>query len=146
MEQYKPRFSSWYLLDEQNIDKAPNLPGDYVFRMSNGQSIPRLKGQSDIAYIGSTKRKGELKRRLRDYLHPSPDVATEMRIHEMAKKYKMEVSWCACDEPDNLEHQLIQQYELDHDELPPLNHAKPRQLVKELFETILLSDSIQLTK
>jgi hypothetical protein len=143
VEQFISKFSEWHPLIEEGIEKAPDVQGAYVLRRAQGQRFGRLRGESDIMYIGSSEGKHGLRRRLRFFLHPGRRQLTSQRINEMAKKYEMEVAWCPCDEARNLEHQLLQRYVLDHDELPPLNHAEPRQLKKILIEALHVTDSLQ---
>ena len=124
-------FSQWFPFTGHGVGKVPRQSGVYVLRKAQGVLFGRLRGESDILYIGSTQARGGLKQRLRQYLHPGPTQWTNLRIHELAKKCEMEVGWCQCDEPRNIEHQLLQQYLQEHDELPPLNHAGKRLL--EIF-------------
>jgi len=135
-------FSEWILLNEKCVKKTPKQPGAYVIRKGGGQRFGRLRGKSDILYIGSTEAKGGLRQRLRQYLHPGPTQWTNRRINKLLIKYKMEVAWCTCNEPGNLEHQLLRRYLKEHDELPPLNHATKRLLKKVFKETVHVQDAI----
>jgi hypothetical protein len=133
-------FSGWYPFNEESMQSVPKQHGIYVFRMAQGECFKRLKGESDILYIGSTEGKHGLRGRLQQYLRPGPTQLTNKRIHAKAKKYGMEIAWCPCDEASNLELQLLHQYLEDHDELPPLNHASKALLKKALTETPVFSD------
>ena len=135
-------FSRWHPFNEQSIINAPKSYGVYVIRRDGGQRFGRLQGESDILYIGSTEAKRGLRQRLRSYLHLGPTQWTNKRINELAKKYEMEVAWCQCDEPGNLENQLLRQYLSEHDELPPLNRAGKKLLKKLLTEGLQLSDQV----
>jgi hypothetical protein len=108
--------------------------------MAQGKYFRRLKGESDIFYIGSAEGNRGLRGRLQQYLRPGPTQLTNKRIHAMAKKYNMEIAWCLCGEASNLELQLLHRYFEDHDELPPLNHASKALLKKALTETAVFGD------
>ena len=128
LSQFRYKFSDWHPLDERGIQNAPNQQGTYVIRKGGGQRFNRLQGETDIMYIGSATGKGGLKTRLRWYLHPGSRQPTNLRIHQMITKYSLEVAWCPNDEPENFEYRLLNQYDQDHDELPPLNRAGRRSI------------------
>ena len=134
------KFSSCYPLDEKIIRHVPKHPGVYVIRNSQGRCFGRLKGKSDILYIGSTQAKNGLRQRLQQYLHPGPTQWTNRRINQLVEKYQMEVSWSLSSEPRNFEHQLLKKYLNDHDELPPLNHAGIKRLYTSLKEKIAITE------
>src|SRR5260370_8802621 len=47
------------------IDRALDSPGVYVFRLSAAKCFPRIKGESDIVYIGTTEDgQGTVRKRL----------------------------------------------------------------------------------
>lgn len=106
-------------LNEQGLKNVPEQRGIYILRMAQGKPFGRLNGESDICYIGSTEKLGE---RFKDYLHPSPMHWTDIRIHDMAKKYNMEFAWCIFEKVGDREQKLLNRYRMEHDELPPLNH------------------------
>ena len=139
-------FSRWYLFNEKVVQNAPKQRGVYVFRKAGSKRFGRLQGQSDVMYIGSTEAKGGLKQRLGQYLHPGPTQWTNKRIKKISKKHQMEIAWCPCDEPGNLEHQLLQKYLKEHDELPPLNHAGKKILKKFLEEELHTIDRCTSTR
>ena len=139
LKKFFNEFSDWYPLAHP---RAPPQKGAYIIRKAGGKAFGRLRGKSDILYIGKSEGKGGLKRRLSFYLRPGKTQWTSRRIHEMSKKYEMEIAWCPSSEPKNLEHKLLNKYLLDHDELPPLNHAGSKTLKKVLSETIGISDSM----
>jgi hypothetical protein len=134
----------WYPFNEESLKSVPKQYGIYIFRMAQGKCFRRLKGESDIFYIGSAEGNRGLRGRLQQYLRPGPTEWTNKRIHVTAKKYDMEITWCVCGEASNLELQLLRRYFEDHDELPPLNHASKRLLKKALTETIVLRDTMVL--
>ena len=124
--------SEWHPFNKESVNSAPKQYGIYIFRMAQGKRFGRLKGESDIFYIGSTQSKHGLRGRLEQYLHPEVTQWTNKRNHEMTEKYDMEISWCLCGEARNLEHQLLLRYLKDHDELPPLNRAGKQLLIDRL--------------
>ena len=134
--------SEWHPFNEESVKSAPKQSGIYIFRMAQSKCFGRLKGKSDILYIGSTEGEHGLRERLQQYLRPGPTQWTNKRIHEMAKKYDMEIAWCLCGEASNLEHQLLHRYIEDHDELPPLNHASKVLLKKLLTDTVGIKDTM----
>ena len=142
MSQICKGVSEWHPFNEKSVKSAPKQYGIYILRMAQGKPWGRLKGESDIFYIGSTEGKHGLRGRLQQYLRPGRTQWTNKRIHEMAKKYDMEITWCQCGEASNLEHQLLQQYFEDHDELPPLNYAGKRLLKKLFTETVGLKETV----
>ena len=95
-------FSQWYPFNKQNLKNAPPETGVYVLRKCGGELFGRLNGQSDILYIGSTKK--SLKSRLQQYIHPGPTQWTNQRIHKYTKENSVEASWLSCNEPKSLEH------------------------------------------
>jgi len=136
--------SEWQPFTKKSIS-APKKHGIYILRMAQGKRIPRLQGKSDITYIGSTESKKGLKGRLQQYLRRSRQYHNK-RIHELAKKYDMEIAWCPCEEARNLELQLLCQYLKNHDELPPLNRTGKRLLKKSFYDQGLGSDIFSLQK
>lgn len=146
LSQFEKQFSKWYPFNKQGIKNAPGQPGVYVIRTAQSQRFGRLKGESDILYIGSCEARKGLRQRLQHYLHPGPTQWTNRRVNQLAKKYQMEVAWCVCDEPRNFEHDLLIRYLKDHDELPPFNRAGIKRLYKTLTETIRLTDQVNVIK
>jgi len=140
--------SDWFSFDEQIVKQAPDRNGVYVFRRAGAKNFGRLQGQSDILYIGSTKSEGGLRQRFYHYLHPGPTQWTNHRIHDLLKRYPMEIAWFVCDNSVNLENSLLKQYISEHDELPPLNHADVRRLRESLAEPMGFADKLtpKLTK
>lgn len=111
-------FKEWYPFNEA-LEHAPTEKGVYCMRFK--ANICRVKGESDIAYIGSTNR--TLKYRFMGYLHPSKTQRTNTRINLFAKTHELEVSFLAATPPSLYENLLLDKYYSEHDELPPLNRA-----------------------
>ena len=133
--QFQKEFSEWYPFNEQGVINAPRQRGAYVIRKAGGQRFGRLRGESDILYIGKAETKGGLKQRLQQHMRPGPTQYTNQRIKKLARKYEMEVAWHACEKPRNVEHHLLSKYVSKHDELPPLNHARPKLLYQTITGT-----------
>jgi hypothetical protein len=134
----------WHPFNKENVRGAPEQYGIYVFRIARGERFRRLKGESDIMYIGSAEGNRGVRGRLQQYLRPGPTQWTNKRINTMAKKYNMDIAWCLCEEASNLELQLLRRYLEDHDELPPLNHASRVLQRKFLAGTLELKGTLTL--
>jgi len=105
-----------------------NKKGIYVFVL--GEKFPRLKGETDILYIGSTTRTyGE---RLSQYINPDVEgrQRTNRRINNGLRRLLQNGKLVFLlfkpmeDNPriKELENQLIEMFEKEHWELPPYNH------------------------
>lgn len=125
-------FSSWQALNEQTIAAAPVAKAVYLLRKPGGEKIRRLKGESDVLFIGSTKQ--PLRRRLAEYTRAKEDEGHDYYVKEMAKRYRAEISWRIHDDPRGSETYLLGKYLEDHDELPPLNAQKILSLYRALSE------------
>ncbi len=123
-------FSEWADFDNQTLKTAPTTKGAYVIRLKGGVHFGRLRGTSDIAYIGRSDK--SLRERLWQYLRPGRTQFTNLRVNQLMKQYDFEVAWLEDPTPNIHEHNLQLQYVKDHDELPPLNHAYVRTVKIEL--------------
>jgi hypothetical protein len=142
----RKEFETWHSFEKRSLENAPREKGVYIIRQAAGKSFGRLQGESDLFYIGSTESKGGLRQRLLAYFHPGRTQWTNQRINDYLRKYRMEVAWCPCGEPTNLEHDLLRRYLKDHDELPPFNHADIRRLYKAVADQVVLSDKVTVIK
>jgi hypothetical protein len=111
----------WHLLDKTTQKSAPLYTGIYI--MKHIEPFGRLRGTSDILYIGSTT--SSIRQRLLGYLNPGPTQRTNIRINKMLQKYNIRISWHKMDHPKELETQLLEQYYKEHDEQPPFNFQGP---------------------
>ncbi len=134
-------FSDWIDLTSQDITIVPTKPGVYAIRMKNGVRFGRLRGESDIVYMGRTA-KG-LRGRLRQYFNPDPTQLTNRRVNQLMRRYDLEVAWKEDQNPSITEHNLLLQYVTDHDELPPLNRQYPKTVVVELGEELHVGDGAE---
>jgi len=114
-------FSDWQTL-EQAVEQAPKSAGIYVMRGKDGKKFDRVRGQSDIVYIGSSK---NLKNRLRQYKNHNKKVSSPTRRFKwFSKMYPLEIAFAETSSPATMfETMLLQLYISDHHELPPLNHS-----------------------
>jgi len=111
---------------EENI---PNDRGVYIIKIEN--SIGRVKGRSDIIYIGQGKLKDRLYAIL-GYFYGKPSEknwphTAKKEIFRLLSEEKNNLFYScfitkACKE---LERKLLREYEKDHIELPPLNKTLP---------------------
>ena len=119
----KINFSTWVPFEDA-LKYATDETGVYIIRMKDGMVFGRVKGESDIVYIGETK--SGFKRRFRGYLKPNGTQWTNWRVNSFSKKHKLEVSFAPATASELVEHMLLQTYQLAHEELPPLNRAEAR--------------------
>jgi len=59
--------SEWCPFSEESVKSAPKQYGIYIFRMAQSKCFKRLKGESDILYIGSAEGNRGLRGRLQQY-------------------------------------------------------------------------------
>ncbi len=134
------QFSLWTDLVDDALPDVIQEPGVYVFRLKGGTTFGRLKGTSDILYIGQTE--NALRNRIRQYLHPGPTQWTNKRVNEFMNRYLLEFAWAKDGNPRAKEHELLRSYLRDHDELPPLNHKDEKTIVEWTSDTITVRDDV----
>jgi hypothetical protein len=129
-------YSDWQEWNSEAVRKAPNLPGVYVFRL--GEGFGRLKGSSDLVYIGcTTSADGTIQRRLSDHLRVG-------RFRDVQKVGKLGVCWkklTTAEEASKEEAKLLRTYVSDHIELPPINRKEEDVYTRKTIE--LLMECIQ---
>jgi hypothetical protein len=108
----------------------PTCFGVYAFVFPD-QQVRRI-GTSDIAYVGSAKNQGGLRRRIRMYFHPGYDNRTNIRMQQHMRENPALMIGCgdagSKDRAKLLESDLLLRFEREHGELPPFN--KQRQLAR----------------
>ena len=119
MRGIKIRFSRWVPFDDI-LDYADEKAGVYEIRMKDGRKFGRVRGESDIVYIGSTTK--SFKSRFSGYMKPNRTQKTNKHVKWFSTKYEIEVAFLPIEKPRFYESLLIDTYIADHDELPPLNH------------------------
>ncbi len=120
------------------LGKATKDKGVYFIRMKGGVTFHRLRGDSDIVYIGKATNQNGFKGRFVGYIHPGPTQHTNQKINAFDKKYELEVGFFPnprvgkgdiIRSSEILESNYLEGYESEHDELPPLNNATIRKFL-----------------
>jgi len=123
-------FSPWADWSLGTVQLAPTKPGVYVFRLPQTKALSRLKGESDIIYIGATKKGSRtLRDRLRDHLRSRDDKKDlGCRLERVIKEVgPLQISWRQCEthtDAIELERKLLAEYTDGHIEFPPLNRQE----------------------
>ena len=134
--------SEWVKWSGRTVGRAPRTPGVYVLRLAN-MAVPRLKGESDIVYVGSTSRgRGTIRQRLRRHgcaTQPGRSMLNRVR----SEVGEIDLAWKSLATHTQalfMESQLLEKYLADHLELPPLNHQesslKTYKQAKRLLEHV----------
>jgi len=129
----------WRQWKPQVVQSAPRKSGIYLFRMA--QPFPRLKGMSDIVYIGCTTSQRTISDRLKDHLSVREIERNTAYYLErvQCEVNAIEVSWKTFEKPTgakDAERNLLEKYVADHIELPPLNRQASGQQVRIVSELI----------
>ena len=120
-------WSDWRQCDATSI---PSSPGIYAFRIGGGVAVPRVRGQSDILYIGSSM--VNLRMRLRK--HHQMRTAESLLLNLIETHLgQSEVGWASLDQASAFatESDLIFKYSQEHLEFPPANNQQPARAVRE---------------
>ena len=125
---YAAYFTDWKNWEEFET-QFDGLNGVYAFRLK--MPFPRLKGESQIVYIGmcnqnskKNKRPG-LWHRLKNYrqnLFGGPRRLQLLSEH-VGGNTQIEYSYVVCQNPREVEKALLDDYFRQHLEIPPLNRA-----------------------
>lgn len=126
-----PDFNSGNWPDVLDARKRLN-PAPAVYALTLGEKFGRLRGVSDVLYIGET---GELggdseKCRLRIYCYPNGDHARMLRAGVaalIAEGKKVAFRWqyvASKGDAEAEETRLLERYRSDHRELPPFNSRR----------------------
>lgn len=99
----------------------------YVFRTE--KPIPRVKGESDIVYIGETK--GSFKQRYLKNAKRFTSKLNSMKYQHILETYgPIRITIAGCyqfgDSSEQAEEQLLWAYFQNHCEHPPVNYTKPK--------------------
>ena len=111
---------------EQNPLKGmKNEVGIYLIRSRKG--IPRLKGVSDIIYVGEGKLKNRIGKALAYYKGQKkwPYYSPMLSLFLLELNLDLSFSYSVTEDAKRLEVLILKEYENDHYELPPLNHVRP---------------------
>jgi excinuclease UvrABC nuclease subunit len=105
------------------LRQFPTSPGVYSMRFTRADS--RLRGESDIAYIGKGTNQNGLQGRIRQYFHPgwqqSTNLAMKARLLEGVALELAYVVTHDAGEAVDLESELLLAFEAEHGERPPFN-------------------------
>ena len=109
-----------------DLRALPNLRCVYAFRLRPRPEGPavfgRLRGESDLLFIGATRR---LRDKLQGYLEPRHHAREGIRLHEFLslRGYgpAVQLGYRPSDYPTQEERELLRRYEQEHHELPPWN-------------------------
>jgi hypothetical protein len=120
-------FGSWGRFNRQSksnlLERIPAKIGVYVIRTTI--AVRRIRGESDIAYVGSACNQNGLRGRLNQYFSPGPTQRTNIRIMALVgDSQEFEIGWCevkAKSDAVGLEQRLLERYFEDHGERPPQN-------------------------
>jgi hypothetical protein len=130
---------SWRRWPDPGAALAPSSVGVYVFRRITGSVICRVRGTSEIVYVGS----GNIQNRLRT--HHNPDWGSfkdsGWLISLIASGAPLEITWREMPGEDArlVEGEILEEYLLDHRELPPANRQIPEISLENGIVIALLS-------
>lgn len=110
-------------VEHQLLGDLPTATGVYSMRFPTEQA--RLRGTSDIAYIGKATNQKGLRGRVRQYFHPgwrqSTNLAMKARLVEgMLLEFAYTVT-AGVGDAVSLESELLLAFEGEHGERPPFN-------------------------
>lgn len=116
-----------------------------LVRLIGGRPVARLKGESDIIYIGIAT---NIQKRLRSHLNiMAVERNTAFYLQRIQTEVgSVQVGWQIFEEHDtakSLERNLLARYTEDHVEFPPLNRqesGKKMRIVEELLESLTLGE------
>ena len=118
-------WSESQLLYYENTADLPELPGVYEVRFKN-YSFPRLRGMTNILYIGCTDKRG-IRKRLKSLIKGRHIARKRIRkiADELQKEleFRYKVTFLA----KQAEAELLREYQEKHLELPPCNHSITKQ-------------------
>jgi excinuclease UvrABC nuclease subunit len=126
----KKGFSGWGAFTPPNekalLASLPSARGVYAIRRKT--PYQRVRGESDITYIGSATNQDGLRMRVRQYFHPGWKQETNKRILGLIQNSaEFEISWLlagSAGAAKALEQDLLDKYADDHGELPPENRRR----------------------
>jgi hypothetical protein len=128
--------SNWCAWQTWIAGSTPPSSGIYVFRLAKGATVQRVKGESDILYIGSSLR--NLRSRLRDH-HAIRTIESVLLKLIEAHVAPVEVGWAEMSKASAfaIESDLISQSAEDHLEFPPANNQQPARALRTRIFSLL---------
>lgn len=123
----KEGFVAWMAFNRlgkaELLRKVPSQFGVYVVRAT--KEIKRIRGESDIVYIGSACNQNHLRGRISQYFSPGPTQITNRRMLTLiGESTEFEIGWLAVaikSRAVGLEQEFLERYFTDHGERPPQN-------------------------
>jgi hypothetical protein len=109
-----------YSLTKEEIDKVKEEAGIYTIYCS--VAFQRLRGQTDILYIGKAEGK-TLRRRIMSVITGKGREAWPRFQRLQDAGFNLSFSYEPCLNPKEREREELIEYENKHLELPPLNHS-----------------------
>jgi len=123
------KWSEWMELTDENLEKAPKKKG--VYQLRTNKKFERLKGETDILYIGC----GDLYDRLTCFEELDDVKKDDIWLHDVRPRLrnyirnfpdaKVEFRYITTDKHQELEKILLDDFETEHLELPPFNRKGP---------------------
>src|SRR5438045_1142183 len=114
----------WSRLSSLTADGAPSCMGAYLVRVGNGKVLGRIKGVSDLVYIGS----GNLQSRLKAHAGFRVDLIDKGWLLTVIAADEsvgpLEFACWPCENAKETEQALLWDYFRDHLELPPANYRQ----------------------
>lgn len=123
---YFKEWKSWHQFEP----RFDGINGVYAFRLKT--SFVRLRGSSQVLYIGMCDQNAEMNRRpglwhrLQNYRQANNGASKRLKDIETAVggRSHVEYSYVPCTSPREVERALLADYEGRHLELPPLNRSR----------------------
>ena len=116
-------------LNKSDLFGIPKQPG--VYRIVTSEPFGRLRGQSNIIYIGcSSAGEQGLWLEIGNLLNPHRQhFYTLKTIRESELQLEYEYINTLAEEASEIEYHLLERYEREHLEMPPANRAKPKHTI-----------------
>jgi excinuclease UvrABC nuclease subunit len=109
--------------ERELLDHLPTCHGVYLMRFTRIE--PRLRGESDIAYIGRATNQNGLRGRVRQYFHPGWRQSTNLEMKaRLVQRVPLELGHVLtgnAEEAIDLKSALLLAFEAEHGERPPFN-------------------------
>jgi len=107
--------------DELFHQPAASSHTSIVYVWATDRPIPRLRGHSNIIYIGKTVRSIRARYRRGDILKELPDWSVKRYTHIISSFGPISFILAHCENPKDMEKQFIGAYYREHLESPPFN-------------------------
>lgn len=105
------------------LRKAPLDYGVIVVRKTTPES--RLRGESDIIFVGTAANDKGIRQRINEFFSPGPSQTTHHRVLALIQDSgEYEIGWCVLRtkvEAAPLKRRLLERFFQEHGELPPQN-------------------------